>query len=120
MSLTPAEQKERLDVIGRVGEYKGAVGSPATKHVKRIERQTRRSRLENQRCYIFENTLNSEATEDWFYSLETGVQDEWEALKRRFLERQQPPQFHLDLIEKWEARDQLQENESPEAYSIKS
>ena len=100
MSLNPADQKERLDVIRRVGDYKGAARSPAAKHVKHIERQTRRSRLENQRCYIFENTLNSESAEEWFYSLETGVQDDWEALKRRFLERQQQPKFHLDLIEK--------------------
>ena len=77
MSLTPANQRERADVIKRVGLYDGSLGTPAAKYIQKIERQCRRSRLQAQRCYVFENTLNCDAVEDWFYKLDQDVPNSW-------------------------------------------
>ena len=65
MSLTPANQRERADVIKRVGQYDGALGTAAAKYIQKIERQWRRSRLQAQRCYLFENALHGDAVGDW-------------------------------------------------------
>ena len=75
MSLFPANQRERADVIKRVGQYDGAMGSAASKHIQKIERQCRRSRLQSQRCYVFKNTLNCDAVEEWYYKLDEDVQN---------------------------------------------
>ena len=78
MSLTPANQRERADVIKRVGQYDGAMGSAAAKYIiQKIERQCRRSRLQSQRCYVFENTLNCDAVEEWYCKLDEDVQNNW-------------------------------------------
>ena len=118
MSLTPANQRERADVIKRVGQYGGAMGTAAAKYIQKIERQCRRSRLQAQRCYVFENTLNCDAVEDWYYKLDEDVQNSWNELKTRFLKLQQPAEYHQELQERWESRDQLRD-ESPEAYALK-
>ena len=91
MSLTPANQRERADVIKHVGQYDGAMGSAAAKYIQKIERQCRRSRLQSQRCYVFENTLNCDAVvEGWYYKLDEDVQNSWNELKARFFKLQQP------------------------------
>jgi len=117
MSLSPAEQTERADVVKRVNQYNGAKGSAAAKRILKIERQCRRSQLESQRCYVFENTLNCDSLGKWFYGLDETVQNDFDEPKRRLLRRQQPPEFHLDLKEKWEGLVQL-EDQTPEDYAI--
>ena len=99
MSLSPANQRERADVIKRVGQYDGAMGSTAAKHIQRIEQQCRRSRLQSQRCYVFENTLNCDAVEEeWYYRLDEDVQNNWTELKARFFKLQQSSaEYHQEL-----------------------
>ena len=99
MSLTPANQRERADVIKRAGTYNRDMGSAAAKYINKIERQCRRSRLANQKCYVFENTLNCESIEDWFYRLDIDIQSNWNELKARFLKLQQPAEYNQEL--KW-------------------
>ncbi len=90
MSLTPANQRERADVIKREGQYDGAMGSAGSKHIQKIERQCRRSRLQSQRYYVFEDTLNYDAVEEWYYKLDEDLQNNWNGLKARFFKLQQP------------------------------
>ena len=118
MSLFPAHQRERADVIKRVGMYNGTMGSAAAKNIKKIKRHCQKSRLSIQRCYVFENTLNCDSVEEWFYRLDEDVQNNWNELKARFLKLQQPAEYHQELTKRWEARHQLRD-ETPEAYSLK-
>ena len=82
MSLSPADQRERADIIRRVGAYTARMGTTAHQYIKNIETQCQASNLESQRCYIFLNTVENNDIEEWFWDLDKEIiRNNWEVVE---------------------------------------
>jgi len=97
MPLSAANQKERSDIIRRVGLYQGQKGSAATRYITKIERECASSNVEDQRCYVLAKTLNTQELEQWFFELESDSKEDWDELKDQFLAMQQPAIYQEEL-----------------------
>ena len=119
MPLSAANQKERSDIIRRVGLYQGQKGSQATRYVTKIERECTSSDLDDQRCYVLAKTLNTQELEEWYYGLGEDIRKtNWGELKAQFLDIQQPALHQEELYRKWKTQRQL-DHESVRDYASK-
>ena len=118
MSLSSADQRERANIVSRVGAYTGEKGTTAHQYINEIERQCEGSDLESQRCYVFLKTLENNDIKEWFWQLDKQTRtNDWDGLKAKFLKMQIPDEYQLEIKEKWEDLVQ-REDQTPEAYAI--
>ena len=77
----PVNWEERERIARRVGVYMGEMWKAARQYIKGIERQCEASNMEDQRCFIFMQTLRNNDLKDYFRELsgqsETNNWDEW-------------------------------------------
>ena len=103
MSLSSADQRERANIVSRVGAYTGEKGTTAHQYINEIERQCEGSALESQRCYVFLKTLENNDIKEWFWQLDKQTRtNDWDGLKAKFLSMQNPVEYQMEKIkEKW-------------------
>ena len=81
-------------IVKRVGVHTGNKGKAARQYIKKIEIQCWWSNLEDQRCFVFLNTLENDDIEEYFWYLsEQTERNNWDEWKAKFLSMQSPEEY---------------------------
>ena len=57
MALSAANQREREQILKRIGKYDGTLGDKAAEYLDEIERECESSNLPAQKCFVLAKTL---------------------------------------------------------------